>query len=95
VYLNHDFVKISKHLKTTWRFIMKHSIHPALQDADKYPNIAHVRLPVVKGLLGVSGATVWRLVKAGKLKTHKLTPRTTTFNMGEIRAFMNGNVEAK
>lgn len=65
-------------------------IPPALQDADKYPNTAYVRLPVVKGLLGVSGSTVWRLVKAGKLKTHKLTPKTTSFNMGELRSFMNG-----
>lgn len=64
------------------------TINAALQNADKYPNSAFVRLPVVKGLLGVSGSTIWRLVKAGKLKTHKLTPRTTTFNMGEVRAFL-------
>ncbi len=69
---------------------MKQTSTSAFFDADKYPNSAFVRLPVVKGLLGVSGSTVWRLVKAGKLKTHKLTPRTTTFNMGEVRAFMNG-----
>ncbi len=72
---------------------MNQTIPPAFQNADKYPNSAYVRLPVVKGLLGVSGSTVYRLVKAGKLKVHKLTPRTTTFNMGELRAFMNGNVE--
>lgn len=65
------------------------TIHPALRDADQYPNTAHVRLPVVKGLLGVSSATVWRMVKAGKLKTYKLTERTTTFNMGEVRTLLN------
>lgn len=65
------------------------TINPALRDADQYPNSAMVRLPTVKGLLGVSGATVWRMVKAGKLKTYKLTERTTTFNMGEVRALLN------
>lgn len=70
------------------------SINSALKDADLLPNIAMVRLPVVKGLLGVSGATVWRMVKANKLKAYKLTERTTTFNLGEIRALIatNGGV---
>lgn len=65
------------------------TINPALRDADQLPNSAQVRLPTVKGLFGVSGATVWRMVKAGKLKTYKLTERTTTFNMGEIRTLLN------
>jgi predicted DNA-binding transcriptional regulator AlpA len=63
-------------------------INPALKDADSYPNSAMVRLPVVKGLLGVSGATVWRMVKANKLKAYKITERTTTFSLGEIRALI-------
>jgi predicted DNA-binding transcriptional regulator AlpA len=63
-------------------------IIPALRDADIYPNSAMVRLPVVKGLLGVSAATVWRMVKANKLKAYKLTERTTTFNLGDIRALI-------
>jgi predicted DNA-binding transcriptional regulator AlpA len=65
------------------------TINPALQQADFLPNIAMVRLPLVKGLLGVSSATIWRMVKAGKLRTYKLTARTTTFNMGEVRALLN------
>lgn len=69
------------------------TINPALRDADSYPNSAQVRLPVVKGLLGVSGATVWRMVKAGKLKSYKLTERTTTFNLGEVRALLNSQKE--
>lgn len=69
--------------------MIQHTINPALRDADQYPNTAQIRLPVVKGLLGVSGATVWRMVKAGKLKSYKLTERTTTFNMGEVRALLN------
>lgn len=74
---------------------MKHdTINPALRDADLLPNSAQIRLPVVKGLLGISGATVWRMVKAGKLKTYKLTERTTTFNMGEIRELLASKVES-
>jgi predicted DNA-binding transcriptional regulator AlpA len=67
----------------------QNTINSALAHADSMPDISMVRLPVVKGLLGVSGATVWRMVKAGKLKTYKLTERTTTFNMGEVRALLN------
>jgi len=74
-------------------FMQQTTINPALRDADQYPNSAMVRLPVVKGLFGVSGATVWRMVKAGKLNTYKLTERTTTFNMGEIRALLNSQKE--
>jgi predicted DNA-binding transcriptional regulator AlpA len=66
----------------------QNSFNPVLKDADSYPNSAMVRLPVVKGLLGVSGATVWRMVKANQLKAYRLTQRTTTFNLGEIRALV-------
>jgi predicted DNA-binding transcriptional regulator AlpA len=69
--------------------LKKHTINSALTDADSYPNSAMVRLPVVKGLLGVSGATVWRMVKANKLRAYRLTERTTTFNLGEIRALIS------
>lgn len=63
-------------------------INPALSNFSQLPNEAQVRLPVVKGILSVSGATVWRMVRAGKLKTYKLTERTTTFNVGELRALL-------
>lgn len=57
----------------------------AFKRFDSLPNTAFVRLPVVCELYGVSAATVWRMVAAGTLRTHKLTPRTTTFNVGELR----------
>jgi len=57
----------------------------ALKSFDSLPNTSFVRLPVVRELFGVSTATIWRLVAAGVLRTHKLTPRTTTFNVGELR----------
>ena len=67
---------------------LKETVCPSLRDFEQYPNCAYVRLPVVKGLLGVSSATVWRMVKSNKIKTYKLTARTTTFNVGEIRSLI-------
>lgn len=64
------------------------SIPTSLVNFDDLPNSQQVRLPVVKALLGVSSATVWRMVKAKRLKAHKLTERTTSFNVGELRAFL-------
>lgn len=79
------------------------AIHPAFQgrpnnsaflNFDNMPDAGQVRLPVVKQLLGVSGATIWRLVKKGHLKTYKLTERTTTFNVGELKQFLASKVVA-
>jgi hypothetical protein len=64
------------------------TINPALRDFDQLPDSAQVRLPTVKALLGVSSATCWRLCRAGTLKSYKLTERTTTFNVGELRALL-------
>jgi predicted DNA-binding transcriptional regulator AlpA len=64
------------------------TINPVLRDFDELPDGAHVRLPVVKVMLGISSATVWRMVKAKKLQTYKLTERTTTFNVGELRVLL-------
>ena len=62
----------------------------AISNFDNLPATIFVRLPVVRGLLGgVSAATVWRMVRIGTLKTHKLTPRTTTFNVGELRGLLS------
>ena len=64
------------------------SINPALRDFDQLPNSAFVRLPVVKALLSISSATVWRMVKAEKLIAYKLTERTTTISVKELRALL-------
>ncbi|HYD90794.1 MAG TPA: hypothetical protein VEA37_04815 [Flavobacterium sp.] len=69
------------------------NIPEALASFDQLPDSSHIRLPIVKALLGVSSATVWRMVKAKQLKTHKLTPRTTTFNVGELRKALAAKVE--
>lgn len=65
---------------------MSNELNEALQSFDYLPNSANVRLPVVMALYGISPATVWRNVKNGNIpKPHKLTPRTTVWNVGELR----------
>lgn len=53
----------------------------------------HIRPRDCAQLLGISIATFWRLCSSGRLKTHKLTERTTTVRAGDLRAFMAGKVE--
>lgn len=57
---------------------------------DKSPDSAGVRASTAGALLGCSQATIWRLAKAGKLQTRKVTPRVTVFIVGSIRAVLNG-----
>jgi predicted DNA-binding transcriptional regulator AlpA len=62
------------------------SVFTALANFDSLPDSAHVRLPVVAALKGVSTATVWRWVKAGILPAPvKLGPNTTAWRVGELR----------
>lgn len=72
--------------------LVDNDLPEALKSFDSLPNTAQVRLPIVRALFGISSATVWRMVIAGTLKTHKLTPRTTTFNVGELRKFLDKRV---
>lgn len=65
------------------------NLNPVLTQFDALPDSAHIRPQTAKILLGVSIATFWRLVASGKLKTHKLTERTTTVRVGDLRAFIN------
>ena len=62
------------------------AIPEALASFDLLPSSASVRLPVVKALYACSAASVWRGVKAGTIpKPRKLTPRTTAWNVGDLR----------
>jgi predicted DNA-binding transcriptional regulator AlpA len=61
-------------------------------DFDELPNSANVRLPVLKVLYGVSAATLWRCVKSGRIpQPRKLTPRTTAWNVGDLRQALKDN----
>jgi len=65
----------------------------ALRNFDALPDSAEVRQPVVEGLFAISAATVWRWVHAGHLPMpHKFGPRTTTWNVGALRAAQRARV---
>jgi predicted DNA-binding transcriptional regulator AlpA len=58
----------------------------ALQNFDRLPDSAHVRLPVVEALYGCSAATVWRRVKDGGIPAPaKLSVRISGWNVGQLR----------
>ncbi len=61
-------------------------ISEALKNFDQLPDSASVRQPVVQALYACSSASVWRGVKAGRIPhPRKLSPRTTCWNVGELR----------
>ena len=64
----------------------------ALKHFDDLPDSAHVRQPVVEGLYGCSGATVWRGVQSGRIPApSRFAGRITAWNVGELRrALANG-----
>lgn len=58
----------------------------ALENFDRLPASAFVRLPVVAALFGCSAPTVWRRVQSGHIpQPRKLGPRVTAWNVGELR----------
>lgn len=63
-------------------------IPEAVKQFDNYPDGAFIRPQIARILIGVSIATFWRLSKSGQIKTHKLTKRTTTVKVSDLRAFM-------
>ena len=66
------------------------SINAVLANYSHLSNDVHIRPKIAKDIMGISIATFWRLVKSGQLKTHKLTERTTTVKVADLRAFMEG-----
>lgn len=64
----------------------------ALNQFPHLPDDAGVRLPTLCAVTGFSPATAWRLAKAGKVQARKISPGVTVFNVGSIRALLNGGV---
>lgn len=67
---------------------MQNSINPSLAQFDQLSDSAMIRPKHGAQFLGVSIATLWRLIKHGHIKTIKLTERTTAIKVGELRAFI-------
>jgi predicted DNA-binding transcriptional regulator AlpA len=67
------------------------AIPTALQYFDSLPNAAHVRQPILEILFACSGSTIWRRVKDGQIpKPLKLSERVTAWQVGELRAVLQG-----
>ena len=65
------------------------SVPQSLKQFDSLPDSAHVQARIVAALVGVSEATVWRMVKRGTLPTpKKVSERATRWNVGELRRAM-------
>ena len=63
------------------------AIPEGLANFDQLPDSAYIRLPVMKGLYGVSAASIWRGVKNSTIpKPVKLTERTTAWSVKLVRA---------
>lgn len=60
----------------------------ALHNFDVLPDAAHVRLPVVMTLFGVSPATVWRWSRSGRLPQPTRISGVTFWNVGELRKIL-------
>ncbi len=61
----------------------------ALSQFDSLPASAYVQVQTVAGLMGVSRATIWRMVQRGQLPApKKLSDRATRWNVGELRAVL-------
>lgn len=66
---------------------LSQAIPEALANFDQLPDSAYIRLPVMKGLYGVSAATIWRNCRQLKMPAPvKLSERCTAWSVKSIRA---------
>ena len=57
---------------------------------ESLPDSAYVRLKTICHLYGISPATIWRAVSQGRIpKPVKFTPRSSAWNVGELRASLS------
>lgn len=65
----------------------KVEVPAALAQFDQLPDSAHVRLPIVAALHGISAPTVWRWVKSGRLpQPVRFSGRVTAWRVQDVRA---------
>lgn len=61
----------------------------SLREFDALPDLAHVKLNVVKALYACSSATVWRRVSDGLIPAPYKLGGSTLWRVGELRAALN------
>lgn len=64
------------------------SINPIIANFAEMSDDSFIRPSDCAQLMRISIATFWRLVASGKLRTYKLTERTTTVRAGDLREFI-------
>lgn len=64
------------------------SINPIIANFADMSDDSFIRPSECSQLLRVSIATFWRMVSRGELRTYKLTERTTTIKVQDLRAFI-------
>jgi hypothetical protein len=70
-------------------------VPPEVSQFDSMPDDSMLRPKPAAMIAAISISTLWRYVKLGHIKTKKLSDRVTVIRAGDLRAFINGNVEAK
>lgn len=63
-------------------------INPIIANFAEMSDDSFIRPNDCAQLMRISIATFWRLVANGKIKTYKLTERTTTVRAGDLRDFI-------
>ena len=66
------------------------NINPIIANFSYVSDDVLIRPKQTAQILGVSIATVWRLIRDNKIPVNRLTERTTTIKAGDLRAFMAG-----
>jgi predicted DNA-binding transcriptional regulator AlpA len=64
------------------------SINPIIANFAEMSGDSFIRPKDCAEVIGVSIATFWRLVASGQLRTCKLTERTTTIKIKDLRDFI-------
>ena len=74
-------------MSQTTNSVINRAIPEALAHFDQLPDSAYIRLPIMRGLYGISSASIWRGVKSGLIcKPVKISERCTAWSVRLVRA---------
>lgn len=68
-------------------------LHPIVANFSHISDDVQIRPKQATQILGVSIATLWRLIRDKKIPVNRLTERTTAIRAGDLRAFMANKLE--